>query len=78
MLDTDLKAELKGYLERISEPVEVVVSPDDSDASREMLELLDDIQSVSSLVTIDEKHDDDQMKPSFGLRQPGAPAARQA
>jgi alkyl hydroperoxide reductase subunit F len=74
MLDTDVKAELQGYLERISQPVEIVVSPDESDASREMLELLKDIQSVSSLVTIDAKHDENQVKPSFGLRQPGAPA----
>ena len=74
MLDTDLKTQLQGYLQRISQPVEIVMSPDDSDKSREMLELLQDIGSVSGLVKIDAQHDQAQMRPSFALRQPGAPA----
>jgi NADH-dependent peroxiredoxin subunit F len=72
MLDSNLKAQLQGYLQRISQPVEIVASVDDSDKSREMLELLDDIASVSSLVTIDAQRDDTQVKPSFALRRPGA------
>jgi NADH-dependent peroxiredoxin subunit F len=73
MLDSNLKSQLQGYLQRISQPVEIVASVDDSDKSREMLELLDDIASVSSLVTIDAQRDDTQlMKPSFALRRPGA------
>jgi alkyl hydroperoxide reductase subunit F len=74
MLDTDLKTQLQGYLERISQHVEIVVSPDDSDKSREMLELLEDVQSASHLVKIDAQPDETQVKPSFALRQPGAPA----
>src|ERR1700743_3568094 len=74
MLDADLKTQLQGYLERISQPVEIVVSPDGGDKSREMQELLADIQSVSSLVKIDAKRDETQMKPSFALRRPGSPA----
>jgi NADH-dependent peroxiredoxin subunit F len=72
MLDSNLKAQLQGYLQRISQPVEIVASVDDSDKSREMLELLDDIASVSSLVMIDAQRDDTQVKPSFALRRPGA------
>ena len=53
MLDTNTKAQLQGYLERITQPVEIVASLDDGDASREMLDLLEDIESVSSLVKID-------------------------
>src|SRR6201996_7190291 len=74
MLDADLKTQLQGYLERISQPVEIVVSPDGGDKSREMQELLADIQSVSSLVKIDAQRDETQMKPSFALRRPGSPA----
>jgi alkyl hydroperoxide reductase subunit F len=74
MLDTNLKSQLQGYLQRISQPVEIVASVDDSDKSREMLELLDDIASVSSLVTIAGQRDDAQVKPSFALRRPGASA----
>jgi NADH-dependent peroxiredoxin subunit F len=74
MLDTNLKAQLQGYLERISRPVEIVASLDDSDKSQEMLELLNDIESVSSLVTVDAQRDESQVKPSFALRRPGAAA----
>jgi NADH-dependent peroxiredoxin subunit F len=72
MLDTNLKTQLKGYLERISQPVEIIASVNDSDKSREMLELLGDIESVSALVTVDSQHDESQLKPSFALRRVGA------
>jgi NADH-dependent peroxiredoxin subunit F len=72
MLDTNLKTQLKGYLERISQPVEIIASLNDSDKSREMLELLGDIESVSALVTVDSQHDESQLKPSFALRRVGA------
>jgi len=71
MLDGNLKTQLKTYLERISLPVEIVASLDDSEKSREMLELLTDIETASGLITIDVRRDDAQMKPSFALRQPG-------
>src|SRR5258708_12857040 len=71
MLDGDLKTQLKTYLERISQPVEIVASVDDSEKSREMLELLTDIESVSGLIKINVRRDDAQVKPSFALSQPG-------
>jgi len=74
MLDSNLKSQLQGYLERISQPVEIVASLDDSEKSREMLDLLEDIESVSSLVRIEAQRDDAQIKPSFALRRPGAEA----
>jgi NADH-dependent peroxiredoxin subunit F len=76
MLDPTLKTQLQGYLERISQPVEIVASLDDGDKSREMLELLNDIESLSGLVKLaelrDETEDGSAMKPSFALRRPGA------
>jgi alkyl hydroperoxide reductase subunit F len=74
MLDTNLKTQLQGYLERLSQPVEIVVSLDDGDKSREMLELVQEIVSLSPLVTLAQTRDDAQMKPSFALRRPGAAA----
>jgi len=74
MLDSNLKLQLQGYLERISQPVEIVASLDDSEKSQETLELLNDIESVSSLVRIEPQRDAAQMKPSFALRRPGAEA----
>ena len=69
---------VEGYLERISQPVEIVASVDDSDKSREMLELLNDIESLSALVKVAHVRDATaaQLKPSFALRRPGAEAAR--
>src|ERR1700679_4265393 len=74
MLDSNLKSQLQDYLERISQPVEIVASLDDGEKSREMLELLNDIESVSSMVKIAAQRDDSQVKPSFALRPPGADA----
>jgi alkyl hydroperoxide reductase subunit F len=71
MLDSNLKAQLKGYLQRISQPVEIVASVDDGDKSREMLDLLADIESASQLIKIEVRRDDGEMKPSFALRSPG-------
>ncbi len=71
MLEANLKTQLKGYLERLTQPVEIVASIDDSDASREMLELLNDIVALSPLVRLDPTRDDAQVKPSFALRRPG-------
>jgi alkyl hydroperoxide reductase subunit F len=71
MLDSNMKTQLKGYLERISQPVEIIASLDDGEKSQEMLELLHDIESLSDLVTIAGR-DPAQMKPSFALRRPGA------
>jgi alkyl hydroperoxide reductase subunit F len=77
MLDAKLKAQLKGYLERVTQPVEIVASVEDNDKSREMLELLHEIVSLSPLVTLDPQRDDTQVKPSFALRRPGqAPHVR--
>jgi NADH-dependent peroxiredoxin subunit F len=74
VLDSSLKSQLKGFLERLSHPVEVAASVDDSDQSREMLELLRDIDSVSELINIEVRRGDTQMKPSFALGRPGEEA----
>ncbi len=71
MLDHSLKAQLRGYFEGISQTVEIVASVDDGDKSREMLELLADIESVSGSIKVDVRRDDAEVKPSFALRRPG-------
>ena len=71
MLEDNLKTQLKGYLDRLAQPVEIIASLDDGDKSREMLELLQDIVSLSPLVTLVPERDATQVKPSFALRRPG-------
>jgi alkyl hydroperoxide reductase subunit F len=46
MLDQDLKDQLAAYLERVTQPFEMVASLDDSETSREMRSLLETIQSL--------------------------------
>jgi NADH-dependent peroxiredoxin subunit F len=74
MLDENLKIQLKGYLDRLVQPVEISASLDDGDKSREMRELLQDIVSLSPLVSLDPAGDATQVTPSFALRRPGQEA----
>ena len=71
MLEDNLKTQLKAYLERLVQPVEIIASLDDGDKSREMQELLQDIVSLSPLVSLAAARDAAQVKPSFALRRPG-------
>jgi alkyl hydroperoxide reductase subunit F len=71
MLEAGLKSQLQGYLERMPHAVEIVASLDDGDKSREMLELLRDIEAASALIKVRAQRDDAQMKPSFALCRPG-------
>jgi len=72
MLDDSLKQQLQSYLERITQPIEIVASLDDSDASREMLALLEDIVLLSNLITLVQRNDDEVRKPSFALNRVGS------
>jgi NADH-dependent peroxiredoxin subunit F len=78
MLDGSLKAQLQGYLERISQPVQISASVDGGDKSHELLDLLSELQSLSGLIKVDVRRDDSQMKPSFALGRPGPPAGSSA
>jgi alkyl hydroperoxide reductase subunit F len=71
MLDANLKAQLKSYLERVTQPIEIVASLDDGAKSQEMLELLKDVASLSNQITLID-NGDDARKPSFSINRPGA------
>ncbi|UFP97552.1 alkyl hydroperoxide reductase subunit F [Pseudomonas fitomaticsae] len=71
MLDVNLKAQLKSYLERVTQPIEIVASLDDGAKSREMLDLLKDVASLSHQITLIDSGDDAR-KPSFSINRPGA------
>lgn len=71
MLDADLKEQLKAYLERVTRPIEITASVDDSAASTEMLGLLADLVSLSDRIRVTERRGDAERKPSFALTSPG-------
>ena len=70
MLDDALKAQLKAYLERVTQPFELVASVDASDSSREMVELLQTIAALSDKITV-RTDGNDVRKPSFSLQRVG-------
>lgn len=71
MLDAALKAQLAGYLERITQPVELAAALDDTPASAEMRALLQDIAEASPRVTISETQGGPHRTPSFAVNRPG-------
>ena len=75
MLDANLKAQLQGYLQNVSQPVELIASLGDGPKSAEMAQLLDDIASVSDGKVTVRRDGDDARKPSFEIRRTGTDVA---
>lgn len=71
VLDANLRAQLKIYLERVVQPIEIVASVDQSAASNEMMALLRDIVELSTQISLREMHDDAERKPSFSINRRG-------
>jgi NADH-dependent peroxiredoxin subunit F len=72
MLDASLKAQLASYLERMTQPVELVASLDDGPASRELQALLADIAEASPRVSVVQTRGGPHRTPSFEVTRPGA------
>ena len=71
MLDANLKTQLKAYLEKVTRPIVITASLDDSESSKELQALLADLVSLSDRISVTERRDDDERKPSFSLGTPG-------
>jgi alkyl hydroperoxide reductase subunit F len=76
MLDDATKAQLKSYLERATQPIEIVASLDDSQNSGEMLSLLKDVAEASPLVKLTESRDDSTASLLFPSTAPAKTTAR--
>jgi len=68
MLDTNLKNQLQTYLQNLKSPVELVRFLDESEKSKELSELVEQIAELSPLVTIAEREDSGERKPSMLVR----------
>ena len=73
MLDPNLQAQLRAYLEKLQQPIELIASLDASEASRELEELLGEIAALSDKVT-SVRRDDDARRPSFAIAPAGGEA----
>ncbi len=70
MLDANIKAQLKAYLEKLQRPIELVASFDDSLKAQEMRGLLVDIAELSSKISLRENGSATR-RPSFAIGLPG-------
>ncbi|MDR1229295.1 MAG: alkyl hydroperoxide reductase subunit F [Azoarcus sp.] len=70
MLDDNIKAQLRAYLEKVTRPIELVASFDDSEKSRELRELVQEIAALSDKVSVRE---DGRFarRPAFGVARAG-------
>jgi len=74
MLEAEIKSQLGEYLTRLVTPVHVTAFVDGGKDSREMLDLLADVTSVSDKVTVTESAEGGAHVPRFALASPGEPA----
>ncbi|MBC7700629.1 alkyl hydroperoxide reductase subunit F [Aquabacterium sp.] len=72
MLDDTLKAQLSAYLERVTQPFEIVASLNDSETSRDTLELLQTIVGLRSDKITLKTDGQDARRPSFSLQRTGS------
>lgn len=70
MLETNMKTQLKAYLERLVRPVEITTFAGQDLKSRDMLALVEDIRGLSDKITVVAGSDADRT-PSFALTSPG-------
>ncbi len=70
MLDVAIKAQLKSYLERLVDPIELQASLDSRSVSQEMRALLEDVASLSDRVSLVEQGNDSR-RPSFSISRRG-------
>ena len=73
MLDNNIKTQLKAYFEKIVSPITLTASLDDSPASAQMRELLNEVAEQSSKITV-ETNGNDKHVPSFTVCKTGEAA----
>ena len=72
MLDDTLKSQLSTYLERVSLPIELVASLDESETSAQMRDLLETIQGLRSDKITLRTDGADSRRPSFSVQRAGS------
>ena len=72
MLDANLVTQLNAYLEKITQPIELVASLDDGAKSLELRQLLEQIAGLSDKITYREDVDSAERKPSFKINRVGS------
>ena len=72
MLDANIKQQLKAYMEKLQQPIELVAAYDDSDKSQELRELLEEIEPMSEKISLRTEESNDVRRPSFSINRVGS------
>ncbi|HEV7122881.1 MAG TPA: alkyl hydroperoxide reductase subunit F [Rhodanobacter sp.] len=70
MLDENLKSQMQTYLEKLTQPIELVAALDDGANSQELDTLLHEIASLSDKISL-RRDDSEARKPSFAINRVG-------
>jgi NADH-dependent peroxiredoxin subunit F len=70
MLDSNMQAQLKAYLEKLQQPIRLIASLDGSAKANELKQLLEEIASLSTKVTFDSSGTE-LRRPSFVIAKEG-------
>jgi len=73
MLDANIQNQLKAYLEKLQQPIEIVASLDASAKAQEMREMLHEIAALSDKIDLREDGNNPR-QPSFAIGRPGETA----
>jgi alkyl hydroperoxide reductase subunit F len=73
MLDNTIKEQLKSYLGRLQQPIEIIATLDASDKAREMGELVEEIAELSENISV-RTDGSASLVPSFAIGRPGETA----
>ena len=68
MLDANLKAQLKAYLDNLKHPIELVKYVDNSVKGKELDTLVEEISQLSDLISVSEGTDSNERVPSMQVR----------
>ncbi|MGM0952705.1 MAG: alkyl hydroperoxide reductase subunit F [Pseudomonadota bacterium] len=72
MLDANIKQQLKAYMEKLQQPIELVAAYDDSAKSQELKELLEELEPMSSKIALRTENDQRVRRPSFAIQRVGS------
>ncbi|MHA7854807.1 MULTISPECIES: alkyl hydroperoxide reductase subunit F [Marinobacter] len=71
MLDANIKGQLKAYMEKLQQPIELVAAYDDSKKSQELKQLLEEIEPMSEKISLRTEDSADVRRPSFAINRVG-------
>ena len=68
-LDSAIKNQLQEYMTRLINPIKLVVYTDENPASKEMIEMLEEVGSLSEKITLSKEADVSKRIPSFEINR---------